>query len=360
MDIFNACANCNIDEIKRLLNANTNLLKTKNHKGQTPLHVCVIQCTNENQVEAVRYLLNTNNVDLEAKTNNGYTALHLSVNLDNLEQYNPTLINLLLEKGANRLAVDKIGRIPLTLAANWGNCEAIEQLLANNAKQQINHIDSDNTTPLFSAVREGQNIAVETLLRHGAQVNLGDQEINVLKMAVGGFANTDINDIQKKEKYREIITLLLDTQIDVSGGASVAAIRLSVDDEVLKMLANKCGKTNIELKEEYLQNRLLELKNDLLKLQFSYKDRETFQEDESKYKDALGKGDWADRAQAQQDYQIFLSRQRLRSRNSTFNNVNQNEIKRLTSSISATEAELKRLQEYKQQNSNTGSFVNSP
>jgi ankyrin repeat protein len=130
----------------------------------TPLHVAV--CSGYTGLAP--YVLTHQNVDERGFGN--LTSLHLAAEQGSLEW-----INLLLEFGANLLAVDFEGNSSLHFAAKLGQYEAIPLLWSDAASELKN---TDGATPLLCAFQGGDVKTVESLLKKGADLfqedNLGN------------------------------------------------------------------------------------------------------------------------------------------------------------------------------------------
>lgn len=117
--------------------------------------------------------------DINIKDNYGWTALMYAANYGN---YNA--IRELIKLGATINIVDKDGRTPLIYAAkngNWGSIpELIEGLVKKNNHQSIqsfiDHQDKDGITALMYVARYDQPETVQKLIKYGADINVPDNE----------------------------------------------------------------------------------------------------------------------------------------------------------------------------------------
>ena len=74
---------------------------------------------------------------------------------------------LLIAKGANVNARDKVGGTPLYEAALWGHKDIVESFVAAGAN--VNARDKRGTTPLGIALSRGHKDIVGLLRKHGAK-----------------------------------------------------------------------------------------------------------------------------------------------------------------------------------------------
>jgi len=113
---------------------------------------------------AVRSLL-LKKVDVNATQSDGTTALHWAVRTDDLET-----ADLLLRAGANVLAANREGVMPMQLAATNGSAAMIERLIKAGADPNESLSKFQDTALMFAA-RTGKADAIKVLVDNGAQVN---------------------------------------------------------------------------------------------------------------------------------------------------------------------------------------------
>jgi len=116
-------------------------------------------------------------LDVNLGDHRGITPIFLAAKSGNLE-----MLRLLLSVGADVNSRDAAGETPLfeavrkgdNVAAKSGNLEMLRLLLSVGA--DVNSKDAAGETPLFEAVRKGDNVIAQTLIKHGAAVNVVNNE----------------------------------------------------------------------------------------------------------------------------------------------------------------------------------------
>ncbi|KAI9148849.1 Vegetative incompatibility protein [Paramyrothecium foliicola] len=102
--------------------------------------------------------------DVEANNCGSLTPLSLAVKLGNVK-----IVQSLLTHGADMAAVDYLGLTPLCLAAVTGNTEIVNILLDKGSDMRFDSLKFG--TPLHAAVRHGQEAIVTLLIGRGADAN---------------------------------------------------------------------------------------------------------------------------------------------------------------------------------------------
>ncbi|MHB9134068.1 MAG: ankyrin repeat domain-containing protein [Armatimonadota bacterium] len=110
-------------------------------------------------------LLKADDKLLTAKDDNGLTPLHWAAAAGKI-----SVVQLLLDKGADVNAVDTSGRTPLHGAAGNGQKDIIEKLLLPKGAK-LDARDNTDATPLYYAVTNGKPEMAEFLLYKKADVN---------------------------------------------------------------------------------------------------------------------------------------------------------------------------------------------
>lgn len=158
----------------------------------------------EGQLEQVRALIESG-VDIKQPFPQGITALHAAVihNQENIAaeliqagapldaadattQATPlhlaalygreSIARLLIQKGANANATMKFGISPLLVAAQFNQAPIVQLLLEQKEqKVDINHADQDGFTALHFAAQHGNELIIQILADHKANISLADK-----------------------------------------------------------------------------------------------------------------------------------------------------------------------------------------
>ncbi|XP_048586371.1 transient receptor potential cation channel subfamily A member 1 isoform X2 [Nematostella vectensis] len=135
---------------------------------RTCLHVAAA-CSDFRTVEII--LRNGGKSIINSKDSYGKTPLHYAV----IRCQGGKIIQLLIESGANVLAVDFDERLPLHHAAEQGMLDNISILLQANP-ETINEVDNRSLTALHIAAAAARTEACRLLLEKGAEVDYRDDE----------------------------------------------------------------------------------------------------------------------------------------------------------------------------------------
>jgi ankyrin repeat protein len=184
--------------------------------GSTPLHYASYRALEGSRRNlllehgAVVKLLLEHGADVNATDKDGSTPLHFASYRD-LEG---STRNLLLEHGAVVNARDKKGRTPLYLASHRGNLVAIESLLAHGA--DIDVLNNQGSTALHGLCKRAKpdaRKAAKMLLDHGADINATNKYGETpLYLACRRFAANEL--VSKEEEFA--VKFLLDSGADVN------------------------------------------------------------------------------------------------------------------------------------------------
>lgn len=131
--------------------------------GYTPL-ILAIQGKN---FEICEYLVRECSASLTFSDRFGKICLHYAA-----RQSEVSIIQLLVESGANVNHEDEQRRTPLFEACEFDNEYALESLLRQNAS--MSHTDRNGSTPLHVAVEYGSVRCVRALIQHGADMRALD------------------------------------------------------------------------------------------------------------------------------------------------------------------------------------------
>ena len=146
---------------KRVANCCAELIK--NH-AEFPLHE---EATVGHRIDVLDHLIVHHNYNVNSKDSDGSTPLHCAADCGHI-----TIVEHLLNKGADINAIEVHGSTPLHFAAKSGHTNIVEYLL--NWGAEVNAKEVHGSTPLhFAAVSGHANIA-EYLLNWGAEVNSRD------------------------------------------------------------------------------------------------------------------------------------------------------------------------------------------
>jgi ankyrin repeat protein len=184
-----ACAQGNLEMVKLLL-ANGADINYTGGKSDSPLLTALYQ----GKVQLARHLLQDATTDVKLAAGDGTTALHVAFQKD-------FDISELLQRGASVNAHSTSYGTPLHAAARQGNQKAIDRLLANDPKPEIDYVYEDGwrkdevgLTPLQVACKHHFPKCVKALLKGGANPKLknknGDDAVDILLRA-----ESDQNDV---------------------------------------------------------------------------------------------------------------------------------------------------------------------
>ena len=162
----------------------------------------------DNLINMVEFLL-THGADVNARDNASATSLHLAIQHNRLE-----LARILLEHGADTNAESNKGQTPLHILSesditDEGNALNLVLLLFKNGAE-LDKRDKDNETPLLRAIRSNLFELAGTLLEHGADSNVenneGDTPFHILSES----------DIKDDRKMLNLVQLLLKKGAEVN------------------------------------------------------------------------------------------------------------------------------------------------
>ncbi|WP_395057533.1 ankyrin repeat domain-containing protein [Flavobacterium sp.] len=149
-NVFNIARLGNIEELKILVNKDSEVINTKNENGFTPL---ILACYKGNVAVAKFLIENSKTIDTSSDMG---TPLMAATYKGQVE-----LVQLLLENNANPNIADSNGTTPLIYAAMFGNTNIMSLLLKYKADKT--HKDKDGKTAFEFAVFSGNQEIINQL-----------------------------------------------------------------------------------------------------------------------------------------------------------------------------------------------------
>ncbi|XP_067653126.1 ankyrin-3-like [Haliotis asinina] len=182
-------------------------MSKENDDGENILHMA---CQGGN-VKIVKYILTQNIVDINGNDDNKMTPFLLAAYHGNSD-----VLELLVQKGANTLAVNRKRRNSLHLSCTGGHVDAAKCVL-NQTSVDINSKDCEEMTPVMLAASHGKSEVFDMLMKKGADLSVIDKNgENILHCACRGgnveivnyILMQNIVDINSKE-YKEKTPVML-------------------------------------------------------------------------------------------------------------------------------------------------------
>uniref|UniRef100_A0A914W205 Transient receptor potential cation channel subfamily A member 1 n=3 Tax=Plectus sambesii TaxID=2011161 RepID=A0A914W205_9BILA len=142
----------------------------KNKKEFAPIHVATMQNHPEVIEEMAQF---PKQVDINLGGHNGGTPLHLAAIFDI-----PEACSKLLQNGCKMCIPCNNGFYPMHMAAKNASLKTLEMLLKQGESmgytraQMLSFCDRENNSPLHSAVNSGDIASVEVCLKHGARIDV--------------------------------------------------------------------------------------------------------------------------------------------------------------------------------------------
>ncbi|XP_067653215.1 serine/threonine-protein phosphatase 6 regulatory ankyrin repeat subunit B-like [Haliotis asinina] len=132
-------------------------------------------------VKIVKYIITQNIVDINGSDGNNMTPLLLAAYHGNID-----VLGLLIEKGANTLAVNQRSRDSLHLSCIGGHVDTVKYVLSQTSVD-INSKDCENMTPVLLAAYYGKREVFDILVKMGADLSVIDEDgDNILHWACHG------------------------------------------------------------------------------------------------------------------------------------------------------------------------------
>lgn len=155
--------------------------------GYTPLFLAaVMKNTGAVKLLEVAEILLDKGADVNAKNQNGQLPLlRVAISGDT------ALAKLLLDRGAEVDAPDRYGNTPFYWAVKYGHIEVVKLLLERGAN--VNVLVQGDRTPLhYAMVENGDKVElIETLLSHGADINIPYNDTTVLQHFINYITDSD-------------------------------------------------------------------------------------------------------------------------------------------------------------------------
>lgn len=164
-----AIMNSHGELIKVLLGAGADPNAVTGDKGVTPL----MEAVSQSETGIAEALLSAKHpVEIDKRGPQQRTALHIAA-----KRGMSNMVSLLLEKGADALAEDSDGCMPLHLASTEGHVDVLNRLLPKLGKKQIERTDNNGHTAIMKACQAGSEDVMMTLLNNFDETYFGGKEL---------------------------------------------------------------------------------------------------------------------------------------------------------------------------------------
>ena len=149
------------------------MLKEDPPVGGTDVDIQLLEAAKAGDMEVVKKLISANPHSVNCRDLDGRhsTPLHFAAGYNRV-----TVVEYLLEHGADVHAKDKGGLVPLHNACSYGHYEVTELLIKHGAC--VNVADLWKFTPLHEAAAKGKFEICKLLLKHGADANKKNRDGN--------------------------------------------------------------------------------------------------------------------------------------------------------------------------------------
>jgi ankyrin repeat protein len=165
--LYVASQNGNVDLVKVLLKADGNVNQAHND-GRTPLFMA----SQNGHVDTVKVLLKAGGNVNQAETRAGCTPLYIASQNGNVD-----LVKVLLKADGNVNQAHNDGRTPLWMASINGHVDIVKVLI--NAGGNVNQAKTNGVSPLYIASQEGNVDLVKVLLKADGNVNQARTDVGV-------------------------------------------------------------------------------------------------------------------------------------------------------------------------------------
>ncbi|WP_395047675.1 ankyrin repeat domain-containing protein [Flavobacterium sp.] len=149
-DVFNVARSGTVEDLRALINQDSEVINTKNENGFTPL---ILACYKGNVAVAKFLIEKSKTIDTSSDMGTPIMAATYKGQLE--------LVKLLLENNANPNIADSNGTTPLIYAAMFGNTNIMSLLLKYKADKT--HKDKDGKTAFEFAVFSGNQEIINQL-----------------------------------------------------------------------------------------------------------------------------------------------------------------------------------------------------
>ena len=218
-----ACRGGRVDVVHTLIQTFKAELNIRDDHNDTPL----MKAVKYGRCETVKSLISDHGCDISIKGSNGYSLLHIAIVEGHMEMFEM----FVSEFGMSPIVIDGDGNTPLMLAMKKEKNELVLAMLEKYSCGP-NTKDNEGKSPLHVACMKGDLTLVQTLITHGADLNVLDKHGYTPLMTAVKCGNS------------ELVKLLHDHGCDInvtaSNGWSLLHIAVSEDHiEMLKILVSK-------------------------------------------------------------------------------------------------------------------------
>lgn len=194
----------NLDYIKYLLQHID--VNARDYAGRTALDTLLTNAYNPKLIPTIIDLLLEHGADVNSRSNAGMTAFY---HANSCERLGSAVLVQLLNAGADINGKDKQGKQAIHYSAGWG-LEDVTFLVENGSDLNVAGLD-DGETPLIVAVKNWRLDVVKYLLDKGAETNIRDATgrtaLNYALENNGDYDDDDIRNILNVlEKYNAVAT----------------------------------------------------------------------------------------------------------------------------------------------------------
>ena len=211
------------------------------------------------------------------------TALHIAAEYKHFE-----ILKILLSCCINHKPANRIGRTPLHVAAEFGDKDCLEsiinhvnlrnQRLGIRKKINLDGKDLQGKTPLQLAVENGRNMAVEYLMKAGADVSIHDNDgRNALELAIEKNNKTVIEIIIESENWEKAMRASHSEKANFQGvfmlGTPMRSLIKSFPNLATKVLDKCCKEETLISKNKQIKTFNFEFLEDTFKYKWDKKNK---------------------------------------------------------------------------------------